>query len=222
MNLLIVSATSFEIAPLLQHLQAKFIEHEPSHFHRGELNVAILLTGVGLPLASYAMGKVLALNKYDLAIHTGIAGAYNRHLQIGDVVEVISDYFGDLGVEEFNGDFTSIFELGLIPPDQFPFSNSALINPNPGHFLSSAKGISVNKVHGFAPSIEAILKQYPADIETMESASFFYACLMEKQTFLSIRAISNYVEPRNRSNWNIPLAIENLNHILIEMLSLYS
>jgi len=220
MNLLIVSATSFEIAPLLQHLESTFITKDSAHFQRGELYVAVLITGVGLPLTAFAMGKILAFKKYDLAINVGIAGTFNRNLQIGDVVEVTSDYFGDLGVEEADGNFISVFELGLIESNQPPFTNSELQNPNPGKFLPTVKGLSINKVHGFEPNIEAQLQRYPANIETMESAAFFYACLMENQKFLAIRAISNYVEARNRANWNIPLAIENLNKILIEMLQL--
>lgn len=219
MTILIVSATSFEIAPLLQHLQAKYIEHEPAHFHRGAQKIAILITGVGMPLTAFAMGKVLALKKYDLAINAGIAGSYNRQLNLGEVVEVTSDYFGDLGVEEANGDFTSVFSMNLIDPNQPPFANGVLHNPDPGNFLPAAKGLTINKVHGYEPSIESALKRYPADVETMESAAFFYACLLEKQVFLALRAISNYVEPRNRSNWNIPLAIEHLNQVLIEMIS---
>lgn len=219
MNLLITSATSFEIAPLLQHLRAKFIEHETAHFHKGELKISVLITGVGAPLAAFAMGKILTSKKYDLAIHAGIAGAYNRNLQIGDVIEILSDSFADLGTEESNGDFTSIFKMGLIEPDQFPFSNGKMQNPNPGNFLPAANGLTVNKINGFQPNIDAIQKNYQADVETMESAAFFYACLMENQAFLQVRAISNYVEPRNRANWNIPLSIENLNHVLIEMIN---
>jgi hypothetical protein len=30
--------------------------------------------------------------------------------------------------------------------------------------------------------------------------------------------VSNYVEPRNKNNWDIPLAIETLNKVAIEML----
>ncbi len=218
MNLLIVSATSFEIAPLLQYLHAKYIEHEPAHFHRGEQKIAILITGVGIPLTAFAMGKVLALKKYDLAINAGIAGSYNRQLNLGAVVELTSDYFGDLGVEEANGNFSSVFDLNLIDPNQSPFENRILHNPNPGNFLPTAKGLTVNKVHGYQPSIDAIQKHYPAEVETMESAAFFYACRMEQQPFLALRAISNYVEPRNRNNWNIPLAIEQLNQVIIEII----
>jgi futalosine hydrolase len=219
MDILIASATPFEIAPLFHHLKTTFIEYDPSHFQKDKIKIAVLITGVGSPLTAFAMGKVLALKKYDLAIHAGIAGAYNKNIKIGDVMEVTSDYFGDLGVEEANGDFTSVFTMGLIESNQPPFMNSKLINPNNGNFLPSVKGLTVNKVHGFQPSIEAIQKHYIADVETMESAAFFYTCLVEHQPFLEIRAISNYVEPRNRDNWNIPLAIENLNAVLIEMMN---
>lgn len=217
-NILIVSATPFEMAPLLEHLQTSFVEHEPYHFQKGERSVAILITGVGLTMTAYSLGKVFAHKSYDLVINAGIAGAFNRTLQIGDVVEVVSERFADLGVEEANGEFTDIHTLGLIDPNQPPFINSLLENPDPGNFLPITKGLSVNKVHGFEPSIAAINQRYHADIETMEGAAFFYACLLEKQTFLAIRSISNYVEPRNRDNWNIPLAIENLNNVLIEII----
>ena len=55
----------------------------------------------------------------------------------------------------------------------------------------------------------------------MEGAAFFYACLLAKIPFLEIRSISNYVEARNRETWNLPLAINNLNQILIEILEAF-
>ena len=38
-----------------------------------------------------------------MIINAGIAGAFNRSLKIGDVVQVVSEQFGDLGVEEKDG-----------------------------------------------------------------------------------------------------------------------
>jgi len=35
---------------------------------------------------------------------------------------------------------------------------------------------------------------------------------------VQIRSVSNYVEKRNKENWNIPLALKNLQSILIELL----
>jgi len=55
-------------------------------------------------------------------------------------------------------------------------------------------------------------------VESMEGAAFFYACLMAEVPFLEIRSISNFVEPRNRDAWDLPLAIGNLNQVLAEIL----
>jgi futalosine hydrolase len=62
-------------------------------------------------------------------------------------------------------------------------------------------------------------KKFDADIETMEGAAFFYSCLQLKIPFLQIRAISNFVEPRDKSKWNIPLALENLSTEIFDFLN---
>ena len=52
----------------------------------------------------------------------------------------------------------------------------------------------------------------------MECAAVFYVCLHEKVPFLEIRAISNYVESRDTTKCDIPLAIENLTDELFRFL----
>lgn len=221
MKLLIVAATPFEIGPLQEYLKKHFIQSEPYHYQKGEIQVAILITGVGLPLTAYALGSVLGTDEWNLAVNAGVAGALRKDLKIGEVVQITSEQFADLGVEEADGSFTSVHELGLITADQPPFKNGKLINKGSEafKFLKSAAGISVNKVHGEAHSIEQLRAKYPeAEVESMEGAAFFYACLSHRLPFLEIRSISNYVEPRNRDNWNLPLAIEELNKTLIELI----
>ena len=220
MNILIASATPFEIQPLLEHLKRKFITTGPSTFHKGEVEVSVLIAGVGLPLMAYGMGRALAGKEVHLAINAGIAGAFARRLRIGDVVQVVSERFADLGVQEASGGFTDVHELGLIEANEGPFAEGKLVNEAASQFafLPAAQGISVNKVHGYPPDIEAIRAKYPeAEVESMEGAAFFYACLSEGIPFLEIRAISNYVEARNRENWDVPLAIEKLNEVLVEL-----
>ena len=53
----------------------------------------------------------------------------------------------------------------------------------------------------------------------MEGASFFAACDNNINNYLQIRAISNYVENRDKSKWQMPLAIKNLNEYLITLLN---
>jgi len=140
------------------------------------------------------------------------------------VVQVEADVFADLGVEEADGRFQSIFDLELGDPSAPPFQDGWLFQPARAemHFLPAVRGITVNKVHGFGPSIARIVEKYPAGIETMEGAAFFYVCLMEKVPFLALRAISNYVEPRNRAAWDVPLAIDRLNQVLVELVGSFS
>lgn len=221
MNILIVSATPFEIKPLQEYLEKHFIKNGPYQYQRGKVQASILISGVGLPLMAYALGRVLGAKEVNLAINAGIAGAFNRALEIGQVVQVVSERFGDLGVQEADGRFTDVHEMGLIEASQPPFTGGRLANRSAEAyaFLPIAHGLSVNRVHGYQADIDAIQKKYPdADIESMEGAAFFYACLLEQIPFLEIRSISNYVEPRNRENWNIPLAIERLNETLIQLI----
>ncbi len=223
MFLTIVAATPFEIEPYLLYLKEQFKEEKALLFKKNELIVQLLVTGVGMPLTSFNLGAYFSKQKPTLAINAGIAGAINFNLKIGDVVNVVSERFGDLGVENADGTFTDIHELGLINPNENPFQNGILHNPNAveQQFLPPVNGLTVNKVHGSDSSIKALKSKYNADIESMEGAAFFLACLLAKVDFLEIRSISNFVESRNKENWNIPLAIENLNKVLIEMTEVY-
>ena len=51
--------------------------------------------------------------------------------------------------------------------------------------------------------------------ESMEGAALHYVCLMEQVPFAQVRCISNYIEPRNRKAWDIPIAVGNLNEWLV-------
>ncbi|MBX2890274.1 MAG: futalosine hydrolase [Saprospiraceae bacterium] len=221
MRILLVSATIFEIAPTLNWLEEHFQVTDGGTFENNGLGVFPLVTGVGLAATAFHVGQFLAINQPGLSINAGIAGAMDKDLRLGDVLNVVSERFGDLGVEEADGRFTDLFELGLMEKDAPPFSKNRLWNraSEQADFLPAAHGLSVNKVHGFPPSIEAIRAKYPdAQLESMEGAAFFFACLLAKVPFLEIRSISNFVEARNRERWDLPLAINNLNRTLIALL----
>jgi len=81
--------------------------------------------------------------------------------------------------------------------------------------LKKVKGITVNTVHGNDVSIEKVKQLYHPVVESMEGAAFFAACTGTKGNSVQIRAISNYVEKRDKEKWQMPLAIKNLNDFLI-------
>ena len=208
MKILIVSATTEEILPFL-----KWLEEHPFDNHQ----IDTLVTGVGLVATTFHLTYVLTHNEFDLVIQAGIAGSFRKNIPIGQTVFVVSETFADLGSEEMNGDFISAFDMGFIKPDEFPFTEGRILNPDAekAGFLRQVHAVSSNTSHGQQSSIDLITKQLDPDIESMEGAAFFYACRMMNVPFLEIRAISNYVEPRNKDNWNIPLAIDKLNETII-------
>lgn len=222
MKILIISATPFEIEPLRIFLEENF-EKKSSTYLKNNVEVNISVTGVGLVATAFYLSVELSQNRYDLVLQLGIAGAFlGKNLALGEVVQVVSERFGDLGVEEADGGFTDVHQLGLVQSGVFPFAETGEMYHKEAAeflFLRRVKGLSVNKVHGSQRSIAAIVQKYDPDVESMEGASFFYACLLYDVTFLQIRAISNYVEPRNREAWNLPLAIENLNKTALELLA---
>ncbi len=223
MKLLVVAATFPEIKPLLLslgHSEAKEFSMKTLHYH--QLSIDILISGVGLMHTAYFIGKALTNSTYNLALQFGIAGSFRKDLAPGMVVNVVEEVVADLGAED-KENFLDAIELRLLPPDQFPYHAGKLLNKTPDSAygvsaLKKVKGISVNKVHGYQYSIDKTISKYQPDIESMEGAAFFYACLMERLPCLQIRAISNYIEDRNKDRWNIPLAIDNLNKIALKII----
>ncbi len=164
----------------------------------------------------FELGRMLHEKKYDLLINVGIGGCLDRTIEIGSVIQVVSESFVELGAEDGHN---------FIPIDQLGYGRStftsSLLNDKELRlpFLKHGEGITVNKVHGSTESIEKIKKLHPNSlVESMEGAAVFYAADKMTIPVIEIRGISNYVERRNRATWNIPLAIMNSNKALIKTL----
>ena len=218
MKIALLSPTVFEISKSLKHLEAEF-EFKDGIFTKDDLSIKVQVSGVGMVNTSLRASRIIQEYQPDLCILIGVAGTFKEELEIGTVVHVVEEMYGDLGVEDAEGNFISIFELGLAEADQFPFKNKRLINESKDFaFLKKVRSISLNTSSGFAPNIEKLKNRFNVDIENMEGAAFFQTCMEYKVPFLEIRSISNKVESRNKEKWNLPLAIENLNNILLEMI----
>lgn len=194
MKILVVAATKAEIQP--------FIETQT--------NCDVLITGVGMVATAYKLTKQLNANSYDLVINSGIAGSFDRSIALGDVVQVVSDGFPELGAED-GDNFIDLFSMGFVDKDEPPFKNKRLENSFFIEDIQKAAGLTVNTVHGNEANIAKVQQQFPAQVESMEGAAFLYVCLTEGVKCIQLRSISNYVERRNREAWNIPLAVKNLN-----------
>ncbi len=186
-------------------------------FNQLELNA--LVTGVGGIATTYSLLKSFSA-KPDFIIQVGIAGSFDFELPLGSVVCVKEELTGDMGAEE-NNEFKDLFDLGLMDENEFPFDGKTLKSPLAGrmnHGLRLVRSISINEITTRKERIELLKQKFNPDIESMEGAAFHYVCLKEQIPFLQIRAVSNYVGERNKQNWRIQLAIENLNKAVVELL----
>lgn len=218
MHLAILSPTIFESAALLNYLEKNF-SLESGIYKKGNLSISLSVCGVGL-VNTAIHTSVVAQKESDLMILIGLAGTFNKDLEIGTVVNITEESYGDLGAEDQDGQLLSVHDLELIPANKPPFKNGKLINPfaDEFSFLPKASSISVNKVSGSQQSIDFIQAKFKADIENMEGAAFFQVCLSQRKKFLQLRAISNYVEPRNKDNWQINKALVNLTDVLVSII----
>lgn len=225
-NILIVSATTFEVEATINYLNnnSKLIYNNNNIFKykTNTSNIDLLISGIGIMLSAYTIATQTLSKKYEQAIQVGVAGSFKPQLPLGSLVQVTQDQLGDLGLED-NTTFLPLKQVDFWNNNEFPFKKGILYNPIATHFddlatLPTAHGITVNTVSGNQQTINQRIKLFNPCIETMECSSFFYACLMQQIPFIALRSLSNYVEVRNKNNWQLQLAIHNLNNMLINVL----
>jgi len=209
MKILIVCATEMECAWLREQLK-----------YQANKEVNFLITGVGTVNTAYHLGKHLTHNQYDNIINIGIAGSFDREFELGEVVEVREETFGELGAED-RDKFLDLRELGFI---NFKHNSIDYYNTieNPYAKISKlrgVKGLTVNAISGNLETIKVRQGRWQKDIETMEGVAFFQASLLSGMPFCSFRAISNYVELRNRLNWKVELGVRNVQEFVLELIN---
>jgi futalosine hydrolase len=206
MRILVVAATPFEVESLKSEVGSQ----------RPEID--FLITGVGMVATAFALGKHLASRSYDLVVNLGIVGSFDRNILLGEVVEVTEDHLSELGAEDDEA-FLPIESMGF---GESVFKTDTRVSTYSNINLKQVTAITVNTVHGHEPSIKKLTIRMQPQLESMEGAAFFYACKQAGVPCLQIRAVSNYVEKRNRDNWQIGLAVKNLNNFALEFLKLYA
>lgn len=209
LKILIVSATQLEnrLANGLNINVGEVVRVNEAFNHE----VDLLVTGVGAVQTAFWLTRYA--ERYQLIINIGIAGSYKHDIPIGSVVCIKEDIFGDYGVDD-RGLFKSLSEMNFLDVNSI-YKGDKLVNPLFTTDFYKAKiqlvtGVTLSTSSGSKDVIRKIATRWNPDIETMEGAAVFYVCRMLNMKFICLRAISNMVEPRDRSNWRINEAIENL------------
>jgi futalosine hydrolase len=212
MNCLVVAATPIEITPFLESLRNN--ECPPGHQYD------VLITGIGLTASTWSLTRQLLLKKPDLVIQAGVAGCFDRNIPTGSVMIVKQEAIADQSVIELNA-LKTLFDLNLVPQNQYPFSKGWLVNKHEvlkKTGLKKVKGVSVNEITTDPEKVKFYSEHFAPVVESMEGAALHYVCLMENVPFIQLRAVSNYIAERNKKNWNMKASIINLNAELIRLL----
>ncbi len=186
--------------------------------------VDILIYGVGMFQAGYHTARALAGGEYELVISAGIAGAYDTGTELGGAVMSSSVAFADCAMENPDGSMCPVVGSSFVSADSHPFADGAIPTPVSVEIaeslaISCAKINTVNRICTRKDHIDMLLRNFPADIETMESAAVAYTCAMEGIRYAELRGISNHTVPKNEGKWMIAKAIERIGTILDSIIS---
>jgi len=210
MDILLIAATAKEIEPFFEYYRNT----------KKPQNIDILITGIGLTATTYRLLKQLQLKRPDLVIQAGVAGCFDKKIPLGTVVAVKKETIADQSVIELKK-LKTLFDLQLIPHDQFPFKKGWLENNNEALKklkLKKVNAISVNEITTSRQRVRFYEESFQPAIESMEGAALHYTCLMEKIPFLQLRSISNYIAERDKTKWDMKRSIVNLNKELIHLI----
>ncbi len=182
----------------------------------------VLTTGVGMTATAAWCSRALSRAEYDVAFNVGLCGSFDRTLGLSTVVHVTSERLSELGAEDGES-FLSIDDVGLAGPDDFPFTCGRIVNVAPPasatlRGLPAVDAITVSTAHGSERSIDDVVRRLNPQVESMEGAAFMYACSIHGIPYAEIRAVSNFVERRNRASWDIAGAVAALGRAALAIL----
>jgi futalosine hydrolase len=197
------------------------------------------LAGKRLMLAVSGIGKVNAAHTATRLIHEfspavimniGIGGAYpSSGMKIGDIVIAEKEIYGDEGVLMMNG-FHGIDLIGMpllkkgrkkyfneFPLDK-PYVRKAVSAASCFTSHVSRKGyfLTVSACSGTKKRALELEHRFGAICENMEGAAIVHICTLYGVPVIEMRGISNIVEDRDRTKWNITLAAENCQKAALE------
>lgn len=213
MRVIITAATVAEWMPSFLELDSLYSGESQ------RLKVQFHQSGVGMLASAVSITRMVYEDKPDLIIQAGIAGCFDTNQPLGNVVVIADELVGDMGVQE-EGKWKDLFDLKLEKSNYHPYEKRKLPNPWLNTYnllkLQEVSGITVNEITTEPERIRQLYKKYNPTTESMEGAALHYVCREAQIPFIQIRALSNYIGERDKANWLLQPAIENLNQTLIK------
>ncbi len=196
MTIAIMGAMQEEIVPLLEKLpEAKVTDIADNKYYETEYNgnrIVIAYSKIGKVNA--ALTATLLIEKFgaEKLIFTGVAGALNPNLKVGDMVVATKLIQHDVDITAFGHPWGFIPESG-----DFVECDKELVEKA----KESAKKMGIELLDGIVATGDQfiadvkkkdfILETYKADATEMEGASVAYVCKCLKVPFVVLRSISD-------------------------------
>ncbi len=169
------------------------------------------LCGIGPAAAAMTTGLLLAHGDVERVLLLGIAGAMRgTGLEVGDLVQASGEVFADLGYQDAGG-FQTLDEMNLAMAtaggvDLTCRYSLRALDPN----IRSGPFATRSTITTDAETAAQLRRQFEVVAENMEGAAVAMACAAAGVKCYQLRAISNFVGPREPSTWRIDLAIASL------------
>ncbi len=203
--------------------------------HEGTLegrSVILALTGIGKVNAGSVTTALLERFTPELLINVGCAGAYpGSGLAVGDLALATTEVLVDEGVMAPDGWHS--LELIGIPAvarnggqyfNHFPLTGwaqkkAAHVAKAAGLILHQGDFVTVSTVSGTAERGAELFRRFGGICENMEGGAVAQVALLYGIDCMEIRGVSNLVEDRDLSRWNMPLACERAQQFVLQFIS---
>jgi futalosine hydrolase len=233
---IVTAATPMEIALLRNSLEGggRIIAGH-REFHEGKIagrHVILAPTGLGKVNAASAATAILEHYEPEILINTGCAGAYiGSGLSVGDLAMATVETLGDEGVIapdgwhplEFIG-IPSLSKAGNVFYNRFPMTRWAIdkaghVAETNGATLHQGVFVTLSTASGSGERGAELFLRFSALCENMEGAAVAQVAALYGVDCLEIRGISNMVEDRDLSRWDIPMAVERVQRFIIDFIA---
>ena len=202
----------------------------------GERPVCLLHSGVGKASAAAATTALIAASRPALLIMLGCGGAYaGSGLEVGDLALATCEIYGDEGVQTPNG-FLDMEALGLPLVEKsgvrlfnrFPVAEPLLERAAPslghaaeaaGRRLAEGPFVTVSTCSGSSLAGAELVRRTGGICENMEGAAAAQICALHGLPFLELRGISNLVEDRDLSRWDLKRGAEAAQQAVLYLLA---
>ncbi len=196
-------------------------------------NLRIIVSAGGAGKANAAATTAILIDRFQpqLVINVGCAGAYvGSGLLIGNLVLASEDVLADEGVVVEDGwknlrfmNLPSVEQeevncYNVIPLSRAASEKAMLLADYYGVFVMRGRLATVSTCSGTEQHGARLLRRWSALAESMEGAAVAQICLRFGVDCLEIRGISNFVEDRDLSTWDIPRAVEAAQRFVLRYL----